>query len=250
MKAIAYALWKEKLRLQNNAARTILLWNRRVRMRWWFDDQTRHQQNGPVVTSTNDEQLYNDGGMYANDGGLDNCGLYDCGDGGPYKAERVYDNKWSILPLEPSNKQQCKKIATVARACVDNTTINNGTSAAHRRSKAHQRTGQRHQPWAPDSQEVKPRNHNDLRKLYDDNNEGSDDEGYLYNYDEGLYNNELYDDVLYWDGAQYNVYDEDSSSDKGVYYVHSDGKNGLPYGESHDNKGLVVTGYDGGTIIG
>jgi len=69
MKAIAYALWKEKLRLQNNAARTILLWNRRVRMRWWFDDQARHQQNGPVVTGPKDEQLYNDGGMYANDGG-------------------------------------------------------------------------------------------------------------------------------------------------------------------------------------
>ena len=135
MKAIAYALWKDKIRLQNNAARTILLWNRRVQMRWWFDDQTRHQQNGPVVTSPNDEQLYNDGGMYANDGGSDNCGLYDCGNSGPYKDERVYDNKWSILPLGPSNKQQCKKIATVARACVDNTTINNGTSAAHRRSK-------------------------------------------------------------------------------------------------------------------
>ena len=46
------------------------------------------------------------------------------------------------------------------------------------------------------------------------------------------------------------MYDEDSLSDKGVYYVHSDGENGPPYGESHDNKGLVVTGYDGGTIIG
>ena len=60
-----------------------------------------------------------------------NEGLYDNVDSGPYDNKRVYEEKWSILPFGPSNKQQCNKIAMVARASVENTTLNNGTSVAH-----------------------------------------------------------------------------------------------------------------------
>lgn len=115
-------------------------------MRWWFDKQTRqHQKDKPtVVPGSNDGQLYGNGGMVANHGGLDKCGtpynigglyhndqLYTDGghnrgqhDGGSYNNRGLYDNNGH------PTKQHRATAAMVACACVDGPTLDNSTNHA------------------------------------------------------------------------------------------------------------------------
>jgi hypothetical protein len=87
--ALTIFLWNRRVRMRwwfddqaeqrrrISAAQTILLWNRRLRMRWWFDEQTRQRQNGLVVTGSSKldtRGLY--GGVNTdNNGSNDNDGL-------------------------------------------------------------------------------------------------------------------------------------------------------------------------------
>jgi hypothetical protein len=98
-------LWNRRLRMRwwfndqaeqrrrISAAQTILLWNRRLRMRWWFDEQTRQRRNGHVVTGSSklDTRGSYDG---VNDGLDDNDGL--CND------QRFYTTSSGEVALPPT----------------------------------------------------------------------------------------------------------------------------------------------------
>ena len=131
---------RDEHRQMKDAALTIFLWNRRLRMRWWFDNQHRRKTAATTILLWNRrlrlKWWFNAHPTVCNNREpFDIDSLNNIGNGVIYDNGMVYNNNWSHLPNQHPTRQQCRNIARVARVSFYDTTLDNNTAAIQQRHK-------------------------------------------------------------------------------------------------------------------